>query len=486
MAGNTAFVLVITSRIVLWGPNEPNCVAQKEIMTTATTIRQGGLTFPSNAPPSFHVLIKPTGAICNLDCKYCFFLSKEMLYPGSRFQMAEDLLETYLKQLLESHRAPQVNVAWQGGEPTLMGLEFFERSVELVNNMKRPGQQIQYTIQTNGTQLNDEWCAFFKKNNFLVGLSVDGPKALHDVYRVNKGGAGSFDQVMRGFEFLKKHKVDVNILCTVHAANQDHPLDVYRFFRDELGAEFIQFIPIIERVSASMLPIANEGWSERPGGDRPLYTIEGNQVTERSVNAQAYGRFLIAIFDEWVKTDVGKVYVQHFDSALANWVGVPGAVCIFAETCGEALALEHNGDLYSCDHFVEPAHKLGNIRETHLIQLLASPQQIKFGQDKKNTLPRYCRECEVRFACHGECPKNRFIKTPDGEDGLNYLCAAYKAFFNHIDGTMKIMTSLVRGGRFADEIMQMSAVEKESLLAGASTARPKQTVLSRPTSPFEM
>jgi len=449
-------------------------------MTNPTTVRpSNGLTIPANAPPAFHLLAKPTGAICNLDCKYCFFLSKEMLYPGSRFQMAEDLLETYLKQLLESHRAPQVDVAWQGGEPTLMGLEFFRRSVEFVNKLKRSGQQIQYTIQTNGTQLDDEWCAFFKKNNFLVGLSVDGPKTLHDVYRVNKGGAGSFDQVIRGFQFLKKHNVDVNILCTVHAANQEHPLDVYRFFRDELGAEFIQFIPIIERVSTAMLPIANEGWSERPGGDRPLYTIEGNQVTERSVNARAYGDFLITIFDEWLKTDVGRVYVQHFDSALANWVGVAGAVCIFAETCGQALALEHNGDLYSCDHFVEPAYKLGNIRETHLIQLLSSPQQIKFGQDKKNTLPRYCRECEVRFACHGECPKNRFIKTPDGEDGLNYLCSAYKAFFHHIDGTMKIMTSLVRSGRFADEIMQMSDTEKEVLRAGTAGKQSKSSLLAR-------
>ena len=434
-------------------------------MTTQTTVRPGGLTFPGNAPPTFHVLIKPTGAICNLDCKYCFFLSKEMLYPGSRFQMAEDLLETYLKQLLESHRAPQVDVAWQGGEPTLMGLDFFQKSVELVSKLKRSGQQIQYTIQTNGTLLDDEWCAFFKKNNFLVGLSVDGPKGLHDVYRVNKGGAGSFNQVMRGFEFLKKNNVDVNILCTVHAANQHHPLDVYRFFRDELGVQFIQFIPIIERVSAELLSIANEGWSERSGGDRPLYTIEGNQVTERSVDAQAYGEFLISIFDEWVKTDVGKVYVQHFDSALANWVGVPGAVCIFAETCGQALALEHNGDLYSCDHFVEPAYKLGNIHGTHLIQLLSSPEQIKFGQDKKNTLPRYCRECEVRFACHGECPKNRFIQTPDGENGLNYLCAAYKAFFTHIDEPMKIMAGLLRRGRFADEIMQIPAAEREVFLS---------------------
>jgi uncharacterized protein len=424
--------------------------------------------FPKNAPPAFHVLIKPTGAICNLDCKYCFFLSKEMLYPGSRFQMAEKLLEIYLRQLLESHRAPEVNVAWQGGEPTLMGLDFFKSSVEQVNKLKRPGQRIQYTIQTNGTQLDDEWGMFFKQNNFLVGLSVDGPKDLHDVYRVNKGGAGSFDQVMRGFEYLRKHQVDVNILCTVHAANQNHPLKVYRFFRDELRTQFIQFIPVIERVTASFLAIANEGWSERPGGERPLYTIEGDLVTERSVEARAYGQFLIAIFDEWVKTDVGKVFIQHFDSALANWLGVPGAVCIFTETCGRALALEHNGDVYSCDHFVEPAYKLGNIQNTHLIELITSPQQVKFGQDKKDSLPRYCRECKVRFACHGECPKNRFLKTPDGEDGLNYLCAAYKDFFTHIDSSMKIMAQLLKERRFADEIMQLSAAEKEILLARSS------------------
>ncbi len=444
-------------------------------MTASAADRQKtGLTFPRNAPPAFHVLIKPTGAICNLDCKYCFFLSKEMLYPGSRFQMAEDLLAIYLKQLLESHRAPEVDVAWQGGEPTLMGLDFFKRSVDLVNQLKRPGQKVQYTIQTNGTLLDDQWGAFFKENNFLVGLSVDGPKDLHDVYRVNKGGAGSFNQVMRGLSFLKKHKVDFNILCTVHAANQHRPLDVYRFFRDELGAQFIQFIPIIERANSSTLPVANIGWSQRPGGDRPLYTNAGDLVTERSVDAESYGKFLIAVFDEWMKTDIGKVYVQHFDSALSNWFGTPGAVCVFSETCGQAVALEHNGDLYSCDHFVEPKYKLGNIRETHLIQLLASAQQIKFGQDKKATLPRYCRECDVRFACHGECPKNRFLKTPDGEDGLNYLCAAYKLFFHHIDGAMKVMVRLLRAGRFADEIMQMSEGEK-AIFASCRSSSPAQS-----------
>jgi len=432
-------------------------------MAMATHPQDGGFTLPRNAPPAFHILIKPTGAICNLDCKYCFFLSKDMLYPGSRFQMAEDLLETYLRQLLESHAEPEVAVAWQGGEPTLMGVKFFERSVELVEKLKRPDQKIQYTVQTNGTQLDDEWCEFLKRNNFLVGLSVDGPKDLHDVYRVNKGGAGSFDQVMRGLDYLKKHKVDFNILCTVHAANQDHPLEVYRFFRDELGAEYLQFIPIVERVTESMLPAANEGWSERPGGERPLYTVGGSVVTDRSVQPEAYGKFLVALFDEWIKKDVGRVYVQHFDSALANWVGAPGAVCIFVETCGGALAVEHNGDLYSCDHFVEPAYKLGNINDTHMIEMISSAQQIKFGQDKKNTLPRYCRECDVRFACHGECPKNRFIRTPDGEEGLNYLCAAYKIFFKHIDRPMKMMADLLRKGRYADEVMGLLAEERATL-----------------------
>jgi uncharacterized protein len=420
-----------------------------------------GLTLPRNAPPAFHILAKPTGALCNLNCTYCFFLSKETLYPGSRFRMADDVLEAYLRQLLESHREPEVAVAWQGGEPTLMGLDFFKRAVALVDQLKRPDQRIQHTIQTNGTKLDDDWCAFFKANNFLVGLSVDGPKEIHDTYRVDKGGRGTFDAVMRGWELLRRHAVDVNILCTVHDANQDRPLEVYRFFRDSIGAEYFQFIPIIERATEATLPIANEGWGERRDGGRPLYTLEGNLVTERSVQPEAYGNFLIAIFDEWVSSDVGRIYVQHFDSALANWVGVPGAVCIFAETCGNALALEHNGDLYSCDHFVEPDYKLGNIRETHMIDMVSSPRQVQFGLHKRDSLPRYCMACEVRFACHGECPKNRFITTPDGEPGLNYLCAGYKAFFKHISRPMMMMATLLKQGRFADEVMGILAQERD-------------------------
>ncbi len=419
-----------------------------------------GSTMPRNAPPAFHVLAKPTGAICNLDCKYCFFLSKEALFPGSRFRMGDDLLETYIRQLLESHRAPEVTIAWQGGEPTLMKLDFFRRSVALVEQLKRPDQRIQHTIQTNGTTLDDEWGAFFKQHGFLVGLSVDGPREIHDAYRVDKGGKGTFDHVLRGWEVLLRHQVDVNILCTVHAANQERPLDVYRFFRDEMGAEFIQFIPIVERVRESALAEASAGWHERPGRGRPLYLVEGDRVTERSVRPEPYGRFLVAIFDEWVRRDVGRVFIQHFDSALANWVRVPGAVCIFAETCGNAVALEHNGDLFSCDHYVEPGYRLGNIRDAHMIELIASPKQVRFGLDKRDTLPRYCRECDVRFACHGECPKNRFITTPEGEPGLNYLCAAYKTFFRHIDRPMKLMADLLRQGRYADEVMTILASEE--------------------------
>jgi uncharacterized protein len=423
-------------------------------------------------PIAFHLLAKPTGATCNLDCKYCFFLSKEMLYPGSRFRMADELLEAYIRQLLEAEQVPEVTVAWQGGEPTLMGQAFFERSIELVEKYRKPGQTILHTIQTNGTKIDDDLAAFFKRQNFLVGLSVDGPQALHDTYRVNKGGAGSFEQVMRGYQLLQKHNVDVNILCTVHAANAEYPLDVYHFFRDELNAQYMQFIPIVERATLETLPLANQGWSERPGGYRPLYTQVGELVTERSVQPEQYGQFLSTIFDEWVLRDVGKVFVQSFDAALANWVGQP-SLCIFQPTCGNALALEHNGDLYSCDHFVEPAYLLGNIQETHMLTLVTSDQQHKFGQAKWKSLPQYCRECEVLFACYGECPRNRFIHTPGGEPGLNYLCAGYKKFFRHIDHPMRLMADLLRQGHYADEVMNILAMEEMNKLKQAMvTARP--------------
>jgi len=418
------------------------------------------------------VLAKPTGAVCNLDCKYCFFLSKQALYPESDFRMHEDVLETYIRQLLES-QPERVAVAWQGGEPTLMGLDFYRRMAELVTKLKRPGQAVEHAIQTNGTRLDDAWCAFFREHGFLVGLSVDGPRELHDAYRVDKGGAGTFDQVMRGWELLKKHGVDTNILCTVHKGNADHALDVYRFFRDGLGAEFMQFIPIVERGDADLVRVADVGWGERavaPGGQtaRPLYVQAGDRVTERSVRPEQLGRFYIAIFEEWVRRDVGRVYVQMFDVTLGAHVG-QYSLCVFSPTCGDAVALEHNGDLYSCDHFVEPGYLLGNIRETHLAELVASERQRKFGMDKQSTLPKYCRECSVRFACNGGCPKDRFAVTPDGEGGLNYLCSGLKMFFEHVDGPMRMMARLLQAQRPPAEIMGWYAARDEAWRAEART-----------------
>jgi serine-type anaerobic sulfatase-maturating enzyme len=408
-------------------------------------------------PAAFHLLAKPSGPICNLDCQYCYFLSKEALYPGDRFRMSDGMLESYIRQLLGAHDTPQVTVAWQGGEPTMMGLDFFKRSVELVEKSRKPWQRVEYTIQTNGVLINERWAEFFKANDFLVGLSVDGPKELHDAYRIDGRGGGSFDRVMAGYGHLRAAGVDVNVLCTVHTANQDHPLEVYRFFRDEMGVRFIQFIPIVERATESLLPLANLGWSTSRRQKRPLYVQAGGHVTDRSVSPKAYGRFLVDVFDEWVLRDVGRVFVQMFDVALANWHGEPPGLCVFSETCGLAPVLEHNGDLYSCDHYVEAGYLLGNIGETPMAELMGSEGQQSFGLAKREALPQYCRDCEVRFACHGGCPRNRFTKTPDGKDGLNYLCPAYKAFFGHIDPAMRAMSQLLREGRAPSEYVAANA-----------------------------
>ena len=404
-----------------------------------------------NAPLAFHLMVKPVGGLCNLDCKYCFYLPKTTLYPGRRLRMNDELLETYLRQYVDAQHVPDVTISWQGGEPTLIGLGFFKRSVEYARRLARPGMRIQHTLQTNGTLLNDEWCRFFRENNFLVGLSLDGPRELHDYYRVDKAGAPTFDRVIRAARLMQNHKVEFNVLCTVHTANAEHPLKVYRFFRDELTARWVQFIPIVERIN--------------PDGSTLLQ--EGNTVTDRSVKPDQWGKFLMTIFDEWVRRDVGEMHVNVFEAALASWVGVPATMCIFDETCGKALALEHNGDIYSCDHFVEPRHLLGNIKDQDLKELVASDKQRKFGNDKHDLLPRQCRHCDVRFACNGECPKNRFILAPDGEPGLNYLCAGYKAFFNHIARPMRTMAQLYTQGRPPAEIMSIVAFED----AHASVAR---------------
>ena len=383
---------------------------------------------------AFHLMTKPRGAICNLDCKYCYFLSKERLYPNSDFRMSETLLEEYTRQFIEAQHTPEITFAWQGGEPTLMGLDFYKQAVSYQQKYRKPYTIILNTMQTNAVTLDDDWCDFFAQNNFLIGVSLDGPQKLHDAYRVDKGGAPTFDRVIRGINLLKKHGVEFNILTTVHHENADYPLEIYRFMRDELQTQFLQFIPIVERDNAT-------GFQE------------GSAVTTRSVGAEQYGEFLMTIFDEWVRHDVGSMFVQIFDVALGTWAGHNPGLCIFEETCGTGLAMEHNGDVYSCDHYVEPKHKVGNIIDIPLSDIVMSDQQRAFGLAKRDTLPQYCRECEVRFICNGGCPKNRFIETPDGEAGLNYLCAGYKAFFTHINEPMQFMANELQHRRSPANVM---------------------------------
>ena len=380
--------------------------------------------------PAFHLMAKPTGPRCNLSCTYCFYLDKANMYPGSRFRMSDRVLEEYIRQTIEAHCIPEVTFAWQGGEPTLLGRDFFEKALLLQKKYSRPGMVIHNTIQTNGILLDDRWCEFYRKNRFLVGISIDGPRELHDACRTDASGGGTFDRVMGGLALLKKHKVDFNILCTVNAVNGDHPLKVYRFFRDEAKAQFIQFIPVVERNQQS------------------------GTVTSCSVGPEQYGRFLIGVFDEWVRHDVGKVYVQHFDTALANWYGEPHGICVFSPTCGSAMVIEHNGDIYSCDHFVDQDHLLGNILKVPLAELVNSDRQKQFGRNKREKLPKYCRECTVLFACRGECPKNRFAVSPDGEPGLNYLCEGYRMFFSHIERPMKFMVRELHAGRPPSNVMR--------------------------------
>jgi len=389
---------------------------------------------PPPVPFAYQVMLKPRGAICNLDCAYCYYLSKERLYPGSDFRMSDELLETFIRQYIETQDVPEITFAWQGGEPLLMGLDFYRKAVELQWKYAPTGTRIVNAFQTNGLLLDDEWGRFLHDHGFLIGLSLDGPEEMHDTFRVDKGGEPTWSRVMAGLDTLRKHEVEFNILTCVQAANMEHPVEVYRFLRDEVEAWFIQFIPIVERDNES-------GFQE------------GDAVTARSVTGRAYGSFLTDVFDEWVRRDVGEVFVQIFDVALAAWCGMRPALCIFEETCGTALVLEHNGDLYSCDHFVEPRHLLGDIAGRPMIDLVRSDQQKRFGEAKRDSLPRYCRECEVRFICNGGCPKNRVLRTPDGEPGLNWLCEGYRQFFGHIDPAMRFMAGELRAGRPPANIM---------------------------------
>ena len=394
---------------------------------------------------SYHVMAKPTGPLCNLDCSYCFYLEKEKLYPGVRtWTMPADVLESYIRQYIESQPNDIVSFAWQGGEPTLLGISWFQNVLELQQKYAN-GRRIENALQTNGITLDDAWGELLAANDFLVGISIDGPRELHDTYRVDKGQQPTFDQVMRGIGCLKSAGVRFNTLTVVNRKNSYHPREVYEFLK-QIGSGYMQFIPVVERQS-----------KEPTRGGLVLLgprQASASEVTDWSVEPDAFGNFLCSIFDEWVRNDVGSYFVQLFDVTLELWLGMPPSLCVFSETCGNALALEHNGDLYSCDHYVYPENKLGNIMEEPLISLAAAQQQTAFGHAKRDSLPAYCRNCDVRFACNGECPKHRFVSTPDGEPGLNYLCAAYKKFFHHVAPYMEFMGRELLNRRPAARVME--------------------------------
>jgi len=360
------------------------------------------------ASRTFQIFAKPVGAVCNLDCKYCYYLKKEYLYPeGSSFRMPDDILEEYIVQHINASPDQVIRFSWHGGEPTVLGLDYFQRIVALQRKHQPPGRRIINGIQTNGTLLDESWCRFFAAEGFAVGLSLDGPQGMHDRYRVTKGQKPTHEQAMRGWRLLRYHRIPCDVLCVVHARNVQHPIQVYRFFK-RIKASYVGFLPLVE----------------------PQPDAEGG-VSSRTVTGRALGAFLCTIFDEWVRQDIGRVKVQIFEEAARTALGQEHALCVFRKTCGEILVIEHNGDLFSCDHFVNMQHRLGNIRETPLVELLESPAQRAFGRAKVDTLPRYCQECEVLAMCHGGCPKDRILKTPDGEAGLNYLCEGYRRFFNH-------------------------------------------------------
>jgi uncharacterized protein len=386
----------------------------------------------TQASREFQVLVKPIGAICNLDCRYCYYLRKEKLYPeGDSFRMSDGVLENYIVQHLEAAPRPLVSFSWHGGEPTILGRDYFQKIVALQRRHQHAGQRIVNGVQTNGTLIDEDWCRFFAREGFYVGLSMDGPQELHDGYRVTKGQKPTHKQVIRAFRLLQKHKVYCDLLCVVHDQNVHHPRAVYRFFKS-IGAKYLQFLPYVELVSGT----------------------EG-EVTPQTVPAEAFGTFLCAVFDEWVRHDIGRVVIQLFDDAVRPFLGMEHALCIYRETCGNVPVVEHNGDFFSCDHFVYPLYCLGNIQQTPLLEMLESPAQRKFGSAKRETLPAYCQRCEVLSMCNGGCLKDRFIRTPDGEEGLNYLCVGLKRFFTHSRPYLVQFAALCRAGKPADKLMQM-------------------------------
>lgn len=400
----------------------------------------GGRTSP------FFVLAKPAGPACNLRCTYCFYLEKKALAgmaQGTRMQ--EHTLESFVRDYIAAQDAPEITFGWQGGEPTLRGLDFFRRVVEL-QRVHAQGRRISNAFQTNGMLIDAEWADFLAANGFLVGISIDGPPALHDRHRNDAGGCGSHSRVLQGLAQLQAHGVQFNTLTVVSRANAKHPLKVYRYLKD-IGSRFIQFIPVVERT-------ARTGGASQLAGPPVAGSARDAEVAGWSVGPVAYGEFLVAVFKEWVRQDVGTVFVQTFDSALASWVGQGASLCVFAETCGRQLAVEHDGSTYACDHYVYPEYRLGNISEMSLAEMVDSEAQRRFGAAKLETLPVQCRQCDVRFACNGGCPKHRFLHTAAGEYGLNYLCAGYRTFFRFVDPYMRAMAQLLRQRRPASDIMQ--------------------------------
>lgn len=394
-------------------------------------------------------MTKPIGPLCNLDCTYCFYLEKEKLFPKEEnYTMSDEVLEHYVRKYIQSQPTPEISFAWQGGEPTLMGLDFYRKVVAL-QRQYAGGRPVHNSFQTNGTNLDDTWCEFFAREKFLIGLSLDGPAPIHNRYRVDKGGAGSFDRVFQALETLKKWRVEFNTLTCVTRQSPEEAVEVYSFLKKQ-GVTFMQFIPIVERA-----------------GDRSAHAIgldlavppdlraaaNPDAMMPWAVSSEGFGQFLAAVFDEWIKEDVGRVFVNIFDVALSAWCGNEPNLCVFSKRCGQAVAMEHDGGIYSCDHYVYPSWYLGNIMEKSLEEMIYSDEQVQFGKNKSDALPKCCRECEYLFVCHGECPKHRFIKTPDGEAGLNYLCAGYKTFFKHIDPMMREMAALVQKGHPAADIM---------------------------------
>ncbi len=406
-------------------------------------------TFAPFARP-LYIMTKPVGAICNLACDYCYYLEKSKLYQESpKHIMSDELLEKFIKEYIESQTMPQVLFTWHGGETLMRPLSFYQKAMELQRKYAR-GRTIDNCIQTNGTLLNDEWCRFFHDNNWLVGVSIDGPQEFHDEYRKNKQGKPSFMKVMQGINLLNKHRVEWNVLAVVNDFNADYPLDFYHFFK-EIGCRYIQFTPIVERIF-------------RHDDGRHLAAVEeGNneKLADFSVTPEQWGNFLCTIFDEWVKNDVGEYFIQLFDATLANWVGEQPGVCSLAKTCGHAGVMEFNGDVYSCDHFVFPQYKLGNIYSKTLVEMMYSDKQQQFGRNKFDSLPSQCKECQYLFACNGECPKNRFCKTASGEPGLNYLCKGYYQYFDHVAPYMDFMKKELLAERAPANIME--AIRKGEL-----------------------